>query len=154
MAENRAIGRDNALPWRLPNDLRHFRRLTMGHPVIMGRKNHESIGKPLFGRTNIVVTRARSYQSPGCIVTHSIEEAFAAAGDDPDVFVIGGAELYAQTLSRAQWLYLTLVLAEVAGDTFFPALNSGKWREFSRERHESDAAHPYPYSFVTLECTS
>lgn len=151
MAENRAIGRDNALPWRLPNDLRHFRRLTLGHAVIMGRKNHESIGKPLPGRTNIVVTRARNYQAPGCIVTHSVEEALAATGDDTEIFVIGGAELYAQTLSHAQRLYLTLVHTEVAGDTFFPALNWGKWSEISRERHEPDTVHPFPYSFVCLE---
>src|SRR5437868_12144725 len=98
MAENRVIGRDNALPWRLSNDLRHFRRVTLGHPIIMGRKNYESIGKPLPGRTNIVVTRTTGYQAPGCVVAHSVEAAIAAAGDDPEIFIIGGAELYAQTL--------------------------------------------------------
>ncbi len=150
MAENRVIGRDNTLPWRLPNDLRYFRRVTMGHPIIMGRKNYESIGKPLPGRTNIVVTRAPDYHAPGCVVAHSIEDAFGVAGNDPEVFVIGGAELYAQSLPRVQRLYLTEIHTSVAGDTFFPVLDLKQWHEVSRERHEPDAEHAFPYSFVTL----
>lgn len=151
MAENRVIGRDNSLPWRLPNDLRHFRRITMGHPIILGRKNYESIGKPLPGRKNIVITRDRNYSAPGCVVTHSVDDAIAAAGNDPEIFVIGGAELYAQTFARAQRLYLTLVHAAVPGDVAFPPFDQHEWRETSRERHEADAEHVFPYSFVTLD---
>lgn len=151
MAENRVIGRDNALPWRLPNDLKHFRRVTMGHPIVMGRKNYESIGKPLPGRRNIVVTRSPTFSAPGCVVTHSIDAALAAAGDDPEVFVIGGAELYAQTLVQAQRLYLTEVHAAVPGDTCFPPLDRRAWREIAREHHPEDSTHEYAYSFVTLE---
>jgi len=151
MAENRVIGRDNALPWRLPNDLKHFRRITTGHPIIMGRKNYESIGRALPDRSNIVVTRSPGYVAPGCVVTHSVEAALAAAGDDPEVFVIGGAELYAQTLAHARRMYLTLVHANVTGATLFPELDWSAWRESTRVRHEADAAHAYAYSFLTLE---
>jgi dihydrofolate reductase len=151
MAENGVIGRDNALPWRLSRDLKHFRRLTMGHPIIMGRKNFESIGRPLPGRTNIVVTRARDFAAPGCVITHSVNDALAAAAADPEPFVIGGAELYAQTLAQARRLYLTIVHAEVAGDVYFPTLQWNEWRELARERHEADAEHAFAHSFVTLE---
>jgi dihydrofolate reductase len=151
MAENHVIGRDNSLPWRLPNDLKHFRQLTMGHPIIMGRKNHQSIGRPLPGRTNIVVTRARDFAAPGCIVVHSLEDAIKAARTDAEPFIIGGAELYGQTLARAQRLYLTQVHAEIPGDVCFPALQWNEWRELSRDRHEPDAEHAFAYSFVTLE---
>jgi dihydrofolate reductase len=151
MAENRVIGRDNALPWRLPNDLRHFKQITIGHPIIMGRKNHESIGKALPGRQNIVVTRQHDYSAPGCLVTHSVAAAIAAAEGAPEIFVIGGAELYAQTLARARRIYLTEVHATVAGDVFFPAVDLHDWHEVARERHDADAAHAFSYSFVTLE---
>lgn len=154
MAENHVIGRDNALPWRLPADLRHFRHITMGHPIIMGRKNFESIGRPLPGRTNIVVTRAKDFNAPGCLVVHSVDEALAAANTDPEPFIIGGAELYAQTLEQVQKIYLTLVHAAIPGDVRFPALQWDAWREKSRERHTSDAEHPFAYSFVTLERAS
>lgn len=154
MAENHVIGRDNALPWRLPADLRHFRHITMGHPIIMGRKNFESIGRPLPGRTNIVVTRAKDFNAPGCLVVHSVDEALAAANTDPEPFIIGGAELYAQTLEQVQKIYLTLVHAAIPGDVRFPALQWDAWREKSRERHASDAEHPFAYSFVTLERAS
>src|SRR5256885_106331 len=145
MAENRIIGRDNALPWRLPNDLRYFRRVTMGHPIIMGRKNYASIGRPLPGRTNIVVTRDRHFEAPGCTVMHSIDDALAAAGNDPEVFIIGGAELYTQTLARAQRLYVTQIHAEVAGDVRFPDVRTTDWHEVARERHEADAEHAFAY---------
>lgn len=153
MAENRVIGRNNTLPWRLPADLKHFRRLTTGHPIIMGRRNYESIGRPLPERLNIVITRQRDYPAPGTTVVHTLQEAFQAAGNVPDVFVIGGAEIYAQTFARADRLYLTLVHAAVPGDTFFPSFNMENWREVGRERHEADATHAYAYSFVTLERT-
>jgi dihydrofolate reductase len=151
LAENRVIGRDNDLPWRMPADLRHFRRTTLGHHVIMGRRNYESIGKPLAGRTNVVVTGNRGYRAPGCQVVHSIEAALALARNDPEPFVIGGAALYAQTLAQADRLYLTLIHAEVPGDTFFPEIDAQAWHERHRERHEADAENPYPYSFVVLE---
>ncbi len=151
LAENRVIGRNNTLPWRLPADLKHFRALTTGHPVILGRKNYESIGRPLPERTNIVVTRDRGYRAPGCVVVDSLDAAFAAAGDADEVFIIGGAELYAQTLGRADRLYLTLVHATVPGDTLFPEYDPGAWVEVTRERHEPDASHAYPYSFVTYD---
>lgn len=151
LAENNVIGRDNRLPWYLPDDLKHFRRLTTGHPVIMGRRNYESLGRPLPDRLNIVVTRRDGFQAPGCRVVHSLEEAFAAAGGADEIFVIGGGELYAQTLDRADRLCLTRVHAEVPGDTRFPDVDPHVWQETERERHEADARHPYPFSFLTLE---
>lgn len=117
----------------------------------MGRRNYESIGKPLRDRLNIVVTRQSGYQAPGCVVVHSLEEALAVARGHPEVFVIGGAEIYAQALPRAQRLYLTLVHATLPGDTYFPDFDRSEWQEVERERHPSDARHPYAYSFVTLE---
>jgi dihydrofolate reductase len=151
LAENRVIGVNNTLPWRLPNDLRHFRRLTTGHAIILGRKNYESIGKPLPERTNIVITRNRDFHANGCLVAHSLDEALALAGNDPEIFVIGGAEIYRAALARTNRLYLTRVHATIAGDTFFPEFDETEWREISRERHERDERHTYAYSFVVLE---
>lgn len=151
LAENRVIGRANALPWRLPADLKRFRRLTTGHPVILGRKNYESIGRPLPDRTNIVVTRNAGYLAPGCIVVDSLAGAYVAAGDANEIFIIGGAELYAQTLRSADRLYLTQVHATVHGDTYFPDFDLRDWVEIERERHEADANHAYAYSFVTYD---
>ena len=151
MAENRVIGVNNTLPWRLPADLKHFRGLTTGHHVIMGRRNYESIGKPLPDRTNVVVTHNRDYRAPGCIVAHSLEEALGRAQADPEIFIIGGAEIYRQAFARAGRLYLTLVHATVVGDTYFPEFASDRWNEISRERHEADAKNPYPYSFLVYD---
>jgi dihydrofolate reductase len=151
MAENRVIGINNTLPWRLPADLRHFRQLTTGHHVIMGRRNYESIGRPLPDRTNIVVTRNPSYQAPGCQVKHSLVDALQNTQNDPEVFIIGGAEIYRQAIGDADRIYLTLVHAEISGDTFFPELDARKWHEISRTRHEADEKNPYAYSFVTYD---
>lgn len=151
MAENRVIGVNNTLPWRLPADLRHFRRLTTGHHVIMGRRNYESIGKPLPDRTNIVVTRNPDYRAPGCLVKHSLEDALAATNDDPEVFVIGGAEIYRQALDRADRLYLTLVHAQVQGDTYFPPFDEKHWQEIGRERHEPDEKNPHACTFLIYD---
>lgn len=151
VAENGVIGRAGALPWRLPADLKRFRALTLGHPVVMGRRTHKSLGRPLPGRTNIVVTRAVEYDAPGCRVAHSIEDALAIAGDDPEIFIIGGADLYAQTLTRVQRMHLTRVHATVSGDTRFPEFDTSAWREIARERHEADALHAHAFSFITLE---
>lgn len=151
MAENRVIGKDNALPWRLPADLRRFRRLTTGRPVIMGRRSYESIGRPLPERTNIVVTRRPAYQAPGCLIAHTLDDALSLARGAPETFVIGGADIYGQTLERADRIYLTLVHAQVPGDTFFPAFDMNGWSETGREVHAADDSHGYRYSFVTLE---
>ncbi len=148
MAENRVIGVHNTLPWRLPADLKHFRKLTTGHHVIMGRRNYESIGKPLPDRTNIVITHNPNYRAPGCLVVHSIEEALAIANSDPEIFVIGGAEIYRQALDSADRLYLTLVHAHVDGDTYFPEFNGSHWQEVGRERHEADERNRYAYTFL------
>lgn len=151
MAENRVIGIHNRLPWHLPDDLKRFRRLTTGHTIIMGRRNYESIGKPLPQRRNIVVSRRPDYQAPGCVVVHSLEEALAVAGEDSEVFIIGGAEIYRQMMAIADRLYLTLVHADVDGDTFFPEFDTGQWQETARERHESDDRHRFACSFITYE---
>jgi dihydrofolate reductase len=157
VARNRVIGAGNRLPWRLPADLRRFRALTMGHPVVMGRKTYESIGRPLPGRTNIVLTRQAGYQAPGCVVVSDLDEALRAAGDATaggetggEVFIIGGADLYRQTLARAGRLYLTEVAADVPdGDAFFPEIDPALWQEVERIPHQPDARHPYAYAFVT-----
>lgn len=152
VSENNVIGNKGTLPWHLPDDLRRFRRLTEGCPIIMGRKTHESIGKPLAGRTNIIITRHKR-KVEGCRVVHSLKEALkvSRAFGAVEVFVIGGGEIYTRALPLADHFYLTRVHAEVEGDTFFPKWNEGEWREVSQERHEADAAHPYPYTFLVYE---
>ena len=154
LAENRVIGRKNRLPWRLPADLRRYKSATMGKPVIMGRKTYESIGKPLPGRSNIVVTRDPDYRAPGCQVVHSLEQALEAGAGHAEVMVIGGAELYRQALGRAQRMYLTLVRAEVEGDTLFPDIEPQQWRELERESHRADEKNQYDYDFVILQRVS
>jgi dihydrofolate reductase len=151
MAENRVIGINNTLPWRLPADLRHFRQLTTGHHVIMGRRNYESIGKPLPDRTNIVITRNPGYLAPGCQVKHSLAEALRDIRNDPEIFIIGGADIYRQTIGAADRIYLTLVHADVRGDTWFPEFDLRDWHETSRTRHEADEKNPYACSFVTYD---
>ena len=150
VAENGVIGNANALPWRLPADLKRFRRLTVGHPIIMGRRSYESIGRPLPQRQNIVVTRG-PFVAAGVVVAHTLADAFASVVDGAEVFVIGGADIYTQTIGRADRIYLTEVHARIDGDTFFPDFDRRHWRETERERHEPDAEHRYAYSFVTLE---
>lgn len=154
LANNRVIGRENRLPWRLSADLRHFKSLTMGKPVIMGRNTYESIGKPLPGRSNIVLTRDAQYRAPGCRVVHSLEQALEAAAGHAEVMVIGGAELYRQTIDAAQRLYLTRVKADVQGDAVFPEIDPRQWRELQRESHRGDDNNEYDYDFLTLERVS
>jgi dihydrofolate reductase len=149
LARNRVIGIGNRLPWRLPEDLARFKRLTMGAPVIMGRKTRESIGRPLPGRRNIVVTRARDTSWEGCVVARSLDAALAAANDAAVAFVIGGAELYAQALPRADRLYLTLIDADYAGDAWFPEFDAAAWREVARAPGVS--ADGVGYAFVDYE---
>ena len=150
VARNGVIGRDNRLPWRLPADLAHFKRVTMGHPVVMGRRTYESIGKPLPGRTNIVVTHDRRYDAPGCIVVHSLDEAWRAAGDAGEVCVIGGTTLFAETLPLADTIHLTEVEADVPGDTYMPAFERGDWQEREVARHPADDRNAYPIRIVEL----
>ena len=149
IARNRVIGIGGRLPWHLPEDLRRFKRLTMGAPVIMGRRTHESIGRPLPGRRNIVVTRQTAAHWAGCAVAPSLAAALALGADAPEAFVIGGAALYAEALPHASRLYLTLIDAAYDGDTWFPEFAAAAWREVSRE--PGIGASGLPYSFVTYE---
>lgn len=150
VARNGVIGRDNALPWRLPEDLRHFKAVTLGHPIVMGRKTWESLGRPLPGRQNIVVTRRTDYDIPtGCTVVNSLAEALDAAAGTDEVFLIGGADLYAQGLPLADRLYLTEIDADFDGDAWFPDFPRDEWREVSRQRG-GDESEP-GFSFVTYE---
>lgn len=150
IARNGVIGKANALPWRLSGDLRRFRLLTLGHPVIMGRKTYASIGRPLPGRQNLVVSRDPSREIEGVTVVESLDEALAAAGDASDVFVIGGGEIYRLALPRAHRLEITEVQTDVAGDTWFPVLDLTAFREVRRERHRDDPSG-LAYDFVRYE---
>jgi dihydrofolate reductase len=153
VAENGVIGKDNALPWRLSSDLKRFKALTMGKPIIMGRKTYESIGKPLPGRTNIVVTRNRAFTAEGCMVVDSLEAAIDAANETgaDEAVVIGGSAIYQAALPLAQRLYLTEVAAACEGDTFFPDWVRSEWVEISREDSAVDDRNSYPYCFRILE---
>jgi dihydrofolate reductase len=151
VAENGVIGGDNRLLWHLPLDLKHFKQLTQGHPIVMGRRTFESIGKPLPNRTNIIVTRQNDWQAEGCEVAYSVPLALEMArGIEENIFVIGGGEIYRQALPAADVVYLTEVHHSFEGDITFPNLNPDEWREETRERHEPDEKHAYPFSFVTL----
>lgn len=151
MASNRVIGTHNQLPWRLPADLARFKRLTLGHTLVMGRKTYESIGRPLPGRTTIVVTRQWDYAPPGVKVAHSVDEALALAQGDDEVFIAGGAELYAQTMDRLDRLYLTLIERELPGDTFFPEVDLSTWRLLEQEHHPASTPDALPFTFLTYE---
>jgi dihydrofolate reductase len=148
---NRVIGKDGGLPWRLPDDMRHVRKLTVGKPLIMGRRTYDSIGRPLPDRTSIVLTRDTAFHPEGVLVARTPDEALALAGDAPEVIVFGGAGVFADFLASADRIYLTEVDAEVAGDTYFPPLDSAQWRETERETHPADPRHPYAFDWVTLE---
>jgi dihydrofolate reductase len=151
MGKNRVIGANNAIPWHLPNELKLFKTLTMGHHIVMGRKTYESISRLLPGRTTVIVTRQRDYAVPGAIVTHSIEEALEACGGDNEIFVIGGADLFRDTLPIADRIYLTIVDAEPAGDTFMPEFDMAEWREVSAQSFATDEKHAHAYRAIVLE---
>ncbi|KAA9332644.1 dihydrofolate reductase [Adhaeribacter soli] len=152
MAENNVIGKNNQLIWHLPADLKHFKNLTTSHPIIMGRKTYESIGKPLPNRTNIIVTRQQDFKAEGCLVAHSFSDALMLAQQlDSDIFVIGGAEIYKQALFLADTIYLTEVHHEFEGDTIFPEIDPLLWVETDRQEHQADEKNPYDYAFVTLQ---
>jgi dihydrofolate reductase len=151
VAENDVIGRRNQLPWHLPADLRHFKSLTLGKSVLMGRKTYVSIGKALPGRTNIVLSRSEDFAPGDCVVVKTLDDARIAAGTQTALMVIGGAEIYRQCLPLATHIHLTLVHAQIEdGDTFFAGWRGAEWNETSRERHESDDKNACPYSFITL----
>ncbi len=150
MADNNVIGIDNRLPWHLPEDLKHFKSVTMGKPMIMGRKTFESIGRPLPGRRNLVITRDRSWSANGVEVFHAPLDAIAALVDVDEAMVIGGAQIYRDMLPSADRLYVTEVSLSIGGDTFFPELELQNWREVSREEHPAEGAQP-AFAFVTYD---
>jgi dihydrofolate reductase len=149
VASNGVIGARNAMPWHLPADLRHFKATTLGHPVIMGRRTFESIGRALPGRANIVVTRSGAWAAPGCVTAGSLEAAYAAAGAAEEVFVIGGGELYRAALPHAERLHITEIHAAFEGDATFPPIDPAQWREAAREVHAGEA--PFRFDFVRYE---
>jgi dihydrofolate reductase len=151
LADNRVIGKDNALPWRLPADLQHFKRLTMGKPIVMGRKTWESLPGLLPGRTHVVVTRNPDYRAQGGFVVHSLEEAIDTFGDVDELMLVGGANLYAQALPLVARMYLTEVHIAPEGDACFPAFDRSQWREVARQEGELDRRNSIPHSFVTLQ---
>jgi len=151
MDQNRIIGLNYTLPWRLPADLKYFKAITMGKPIIMGRKTHDSIGRALPGRENVVLSREAGYQAQGCTVLGSLEEVYQRFAGTDEIMIMGGADLYAQTLDKAQRIYLTEVHAEVEGDTYFPEFDREAWEENKRQDFKKDEKNQYDYSFVILE---
>jgi dihydrofolate reductase len=151
MGTNRVIGLGNKLPWHMPADLKRFKAVTMGKPLIMGRKTWESIGRPLPGRRNIVVTRDASYRAEGAEIVYSLDEAIDLTRPVEEIFVIGGADLFAQALPRADRLYLTIIEHAFQGTVYFPPVDPLQWRETSHEEHDSDPQNLYPYRFVVME---
>lgn len=149
--EHNEIGKDGKMPWHLPADLRHFKTVTLGKPVIMGRRTYESIGKPLPQRRNIVVTRDKSWNADGCEVAHSLPEALVMAAGEPEIMLIGGGQLYREALPRTQRIHLTRVHGVFDADTFFPELDMSQWREVARESHPADERNGYACSFLVLE---
>ncbi len=150
ISQNHAIGKDNKLLWYLPKDLKHFKEITTGHTIIMGRKTYESVGKPLPNRRNIIITR-QPIKIEGCEVVNSVEAALALCKDEAEVFIVGGAEIYRQALHLTDRIYLTIIHENFEGDTYFPEINADLWKETERQDHEPDEKNLLPYSFITLE---
>src|SRR6185437_12404078 len=148
ISENHVIGKDNQLLWYMPNDLKHFKDITTGHTVIMGRKTYDSVGKPLPRRRNIIITR-KPITIEGCEVVNSIEAAMALCADEPEIFIVGGAEIYKQSIKLTDRIYLTIIHKKFDGDSFFPEIDMQEWKEVSREDHQADDRNPIPYSFIT-----
>ncbi len=146
----RVIGADGGMPWRLPADMKRFVRLTTGKAILMGRKTYESIGKPLPNRTNIVLTRCKTFAATGCQVCYSLEDALGVCSEAQELMVVGGAEIYSICLPRATRQYLTFIEAELEGDTFYPEFVESEWREVEAENFSPDERHRYPYRFITL----
>lgn len=151
VGENNEIGKNGRMPWHLPADLKHFKSLTLGKPIIMGRRTFEAIGKPLPQRRNIVVSRNPAWHALGCETTASLADALVLAAGTPEIMLIGGGELYREALPRAQRIYLTRVHASFDADTFFPVLDIADWKEITRAKYAADEPNPYAYSFITLE---
>ena len=151
MARGRVIGKDNGMPWHMPADLRHFKSVTLGKPVVMGRRTFESIGRPLPGRRNLVISRNVDWQADGVEVASSLEQALALLAGSDEVMIIGGGQLYAEALPLAHRLHLTHIELAVEGDTHFPDYTCFSWREIATESHCADEHNPYDYRFVTLE---
>ncbi len=151
MASNRAIGLNNQIPWHLSADLKKFKKITMGAPILMGRKTYESIGRPLPGRSNIIISRNPEYRQADCLVFNDIEQALESCRDREEVFVIGGSDFYRSMLAVADTLYLTQIHREFPGDTFFPELDASQWIEVEREDIQDDPDVAFSYSFLKLE---
>lgn len=154
MDQNGLIGKGEGLPWHLSSDLKHFKAITMGKPIVMGRKTHETIGRPLPGRENVVVTRDTNYVAEGCTVINSLECIYDRFGQHDEIMIMGGAELYKQTIDSVTRIYLTEVQAELDGDTWFPDFDRNLWQEVSRENYKADEKNEYDYSFVILDRVS
>jgi dihydrofolate reductase len=150
-AANGVIGLENGLPWRMPTDMRRFKALTMGHALVMGRKTYDSVGRPLPGRRNVVITRRTDWQPEGVEVVHSLYEALRLAAGDSEVFIAGGGEIFAQALPVTDRIYLTRIEASFPGDAFFPELDAETWRIVEQEHHDASDEDPYPFTFETLE---
>ena len=151
MATNRTIGLNKKMPWHLSADLKQFKKITMGHPIIMGRKTFESIGRPLPGRQNIIISRDINYQQEGCLVFNDLDSAVQHCSEQDEVFVIGGATLYKVTLERADRLYITQINQAFEGDTWFPEIDAADWREVAREDINNDASVDFKYSFLSYD---
>ncbi len=151
LSRNKVIGRDNQLPWKLPADMQHFRRLTLGKPVLMGRRTFESIGGALPGRSNIVVSRNAAWEAPGSLTVHSLAEGIKQARGHRELMIIGGATIFAAALPLADRMYLTIIHQDISGDTRFVEFDAQDWDEIERSDHAPDEANPYPYSFITLQ---
>jgi dihydrofolate reductase len=151
LAKNRIIGKNNKLPWNLPADLKHFKKLTLGKPIIMGQKTFESIGRPLPGRANIILSLDENFKPQGCIVANSIEEVLKILEHEKEIMIAGGASIYKQFLPLANKMYLTLIDANFEGDTYFPEFNWEDWEVIERIENQSDKENPYKYTFLTLQ---
>ena len=151
MSKNYVLGNNNQLPWHLPADLRHFKEITLGKPVIMGRKTYDSIGKPLPNRRNIVISRDPNLIIPGCEIVHSLDTAIQLAGNEQEIMIIGGGNIFMQTLPLAQRMYLTIINQDFVGDAYFPQWNETEWKIVERSDHLPDDKNPYAYSFLTLD---
>jgi dihydrofolate reductase len=151
MARNHVIGRDNALPWRLPADLKHFKAVTLGKPILMGRKTFESIGKALPGRSNLVLTRDRGWRAEGVLVVHSLDEALKRVEDAPELAGIGGADVFRLLMPLATRIHLTRIDADIAGDTVFPPIDHSQWVELDSQQWAADERNAFDMTFVTLE---
>ena len=151
MDKNRVIGKDGTLPWHISSDLKNFKKITMGKPILMGRKTHESIARPLPGRENIILTKNQNYFSEGCVVKNNLNEVFSYCEKVTELMVMGGATLYEQTLDKAEKLYVTEVRASIDGDTFFPEYDPDQWTEIAKDSFKADENNEYDYSFTVLE---